>query len=253
MRAILTYHSLDDSGSPVSVAPRVFESQVAWLAAGTVRVFPLDDLMVMAAERESPEHAVAITFDDACESVGAVAAPLLAARGLPYTVFTVTGHAGKTNSWGGRSAPGIPELPLMTWDQLGRLRDAGAEIGAHTRTHSRLPSLSAEALDDELSGSADCIAAELGVRPETFAYPYGAHDALVASRARSVFRWSCTTDLRLLGASEDRALLPRLDMYYFRQPGQLESWGTPSFRRRLQMRAGVRRVRELARSMGLAS
>ena len=38
MRAILTYHSIDESGSPISVDPDAFRRHVRWLASGRVRV-----------------------------------------------------------------------------------------------------------------------------------------------------------------------------------------------------------------------
>ncbi|TFG50637.1 MAG: polysaccharide deacetylase, partial [Gemmatimonadales bacterium] len=45
MRAILTYHSIDDSGSPISVAPEQFRAHVRWLQSGVIRVVPLAELL----------------------------------------------------------------------------------------------------------------------------------------------------------------------------------------------------------------
>jgi hypothetical protein len=45
-------------------------------------------------------------------------------------------------------------------------------------------------------------------------------------------------------------LLPRMDMYYFRQPGRLEGWGTPRFRRRLSVRHLFRRLRARVGEIG---
>jgi peptidoglycan/xylan/chitin deacetylase (PgdA/CDA1 family) len=252
VRAILTYHSLDDSGSPISVSPDVFRAHVSWLAAGHVRVLPLGAVVDEANDRDASD-AVAITFDDACANVGSVGAPLLADHGLPYTLFAVTQFVGRTNLWDGSAEAGIPELRLLSWEELGRLHGEGAEIGAHTRTHRRLPAVARSLVDDELAGSAAAIAAELGIQPQSFAYPYGAYDRLVADRARALFRWSCTTDLRALRPTDDRALLPRLDMYYFRHVGQLEAWGTPAFRHRLWVRSSARRLKGFARQVGVLS
>ena len=49
MRAILTYHSIDESGSPISISEQVFRSQIAWLAKGHVKVVSLETLMGMPA------------------------------------------------------------------------------------------------------------------------------------------------------------------------------------------------------------
>ena len=86
---------------------------------------------------------------------------------------------------------------------------------------------------------------ETGVKPTTFAYPYGAHDAVSAAAVRERFALACTTELRALRAVEDRALLPRLDMFYLRSPGLLERWGSAAFRSLLWLRSRGRQVRGL--------
>lgn len=58
------------------------------------------------------------------------------------------------------------------WETLRALR-ARADFGAHGVTHAPLARLTPEAMARELRASAERIAAELGVRPALFAYPYG--------------------------------------------------------------------------------
>lgn len=246
MRAILTYHSIDESGSPISVGREAFRAHVRWLASGAVRVLPLSELV--AADDE--QDAVAITFDDGFQNFVHEAAPLLQEAALPATVFVVPEHVGGTNDWGGRAVPGIPTLPLMHWNALGELARAGVALGAHTRRHRDLSQVRGAALEDEVAGCVERMAAELGHRPTTFAYPYGAVDAIAATVVRDVFALACTTELRPLRRDDDRALLPRLDMYYLRDPGQLEAWGSAAFRSRLWLRAQGRRVRRLVQGGG---
>lgn len=233
MRAILTYHAIDRSGSPISVSPEAFARHVRWLASGRVRVVPLPALAA------TPGDAVAITFDDGYTSVAAEAAPLLAEHGLPATVFVVSGCVGRTNGWD-RATPGVPELPLLDWPALERLTAAGFAVGAHTRTHPRLDQLAGAALEDEILGGAAAVERRLGARPATFAYPYGATSAAAARVARAHFACAVTTELRPLGATDDAALLPRLDSYYYRDPAHLERWGTLAFGARLRVRAAAR-------------
>jgi peptidoglycan/xylan/chitin deacetylase (PgdA/CDA1 family) len=238
VRAILTYHSIDSSGSPVSVAPRDFDRHVRWLATGRVRVVALEDLVAVPPE----EHAVALTFDDGFANFATEAAPRLREHDLPATLFVVSGHAGRTNAWGGRDAAGIPTLPLLDWDALGRVAEGGIAIGAHTRTHARLERLDAGAATAEIAGSADEIAQRLGRRPTTFAYPYGAVSRTAAEIARAHFACAVTTAMRTLRSGEDRAMLPRLDAWYFRDPARLEAWGSARFNAHLRARALVRRA-----------
>ena len=246
MRAILTYHSIDSSGSPVSVSEETFSAHARFLGSGRVGVVPLADLPALPDE----EDAVALTFDDGFLNFSRLAMPLLVDLGLPATVFVVSDAVGTTNAWGGREVPGIPTLPLMGWKELHSVRDAGFEIGAHTRHHPDLTTVSGEQLEDETAGCVDRISSELGERPHSFAYPYGAVNEAVARHSRRLFERSVTTELRPLAPDEDTALLPRLDAWYFRGPGALEGWGTSSFRRRLWIRAQGRRVRALVTSGG---
>jgi peptidoglycan/xylan/chitin deacetylase (PgdA/CDA1 family) len=73
----------------------------------------------------------------------------------------------------------------MGWEELGRLAEAGWEIGSHTRTHPRLPTLGGGALEDELAGSRTDLEERLGVPCRSLAYPYGAADRRVAQAARA--------------------------------------------------------------------
>ncbi|MDQ3697272.1 MAG: polysaccharide deacetylase family protein [Gemmatimonadota bacterium] len=239
MKAILTYHSIDPSDSPVSVDETTFRRHVRWLESGSVRVVPIPELMRLPPETD----AVALTFDDGFRNFATVAAPLLLDSGLPAAVFVVSERAGKTNAWSGVSDGKVPTLPLLDWGELSDLAERGVELGAHTRTHPRLGELSAAAQRDEIAGSVERIAAETGHRPRGFAYPYGSvSDETTAAVAESC-EWACTTELRPLNAAECSHRLPRLDMFYWRAPGRLEAWGTPRFRRYLWLRAGARRVR----------
>lgn len=240
------YHSIDATGSPISVDPATFRAHVAWLARGPVRVLPVAELAGAGAE----EDAVALTFDDGFANLETEAAPLLADHGLPATVYVVPGAVGGTNAWSGRDAPGIPTLPLLGWDGIGRVRERGMEVGAHTRTHRPLPSLSPAELEDEVAGGGEAIAAATGIRPDSFAYPYGAYDRASARMVADRYAWGVTTDLRPLARNENAALLPRLDAWYFRQPGRLEAWGSARFRWRLRARGVARRARETFRPAG---
>ena len=245
MKAILTYHSVDESGSVISVGERTFRRHVRWLASGRVRVLPLDRLVEAPADVD----AVAITFDDGLASFERVAAPLLREHGLPATLYVVTDAVGTTNVWRGRADAGIPVFELLGWDALGRLATEGISIGAHTRTHPDLAQLDRGAVEDEIVGSKTRLARELGVDATTFAYPYGALSDAARDVVAREFRYGVTTRLAVLGPHDDPARLPRLDSYYFRAPGTLEAWGTARFRVRMGLLAGARSVRRsLARS-----
>ena len=246
MKAILTYHSVDETGSVISVSERTFRRHVRWLAAGHVSVVTLDALLTLPDDAD----AVAITFDDGLESFGRIAAPLLLEHHLPATLFVVSDAVGTTNVWRGKRDAGIPVLPLLDWDSLGRLTSEGFSIGAHTCTHLDLASAAPAEAAREITSSKARLASELGVGVTTFAYPYGSVSSAARDAVSREFHYGVTTRLALLAPHDDPARLPRLDSYYLRATGTLEAWGSTRFRMRMGLLAGARSVRgSLSRSL----
>lgn len=238
MRAILTYHSIDPSGSVVSLDPRTFGHHVDWLISGSVRVSTLAEILALPPSVDG----VALTFDDGFQNFRTEAWPRLRDRGLPVTLFVVSSRVGGTNVWESGSST-VPQLPLLDWEALGRLADEGVMIGSHTETHSDLERLSGDRLAAEVGGSAEEIERRLGIRPTAFCYPYGRTSVEAIALVRERYDWATTTELRPLGPVESPHMLPRLDTYYFRHPDKLAAWGTGRFRTRLWLRRQARRVR----------
>jgi peptidoglycan/xylan/chitin deacetylase (PgdA/CDA1 family) len=247
VKAILTYHSIDDSGSPISVSPEVFAGHVRCLAASRFDVVSLEELVQL------PHYvnAVAITFDDGFSNFATHAWPLLQDHGFPVTMFVVSDHAGGFNSWQSPRFPQAPQLPLMSWAELGRLAASGLTIGSHTRQHFDMRLLPDAQLLDELAGASLRIEKETGSPPSAFAYPYGAYNDRVVDAVRSAHRLACTTDLRFVRKNEDRVRLPRLDAYYFRRAGMLEGLGSGPFERHIWVRAGGRKLRRALELTGV--
>jgi len=207
---ILTYHSLDTSGSVISVAPQVFQEQMACLAETGVPVVSLDRV------RETP-GSVALTFDDGFRNFFDHAFPVLQRHGFPATVFAVSGFCGGRNDWPSQPRnSGIPILELMGWHELQQIARAGISVGCHTATHPRLSLLSDAQLDDELHGSRAAIEDRAGMLADTFAYPYGDFDPRVRQAVSRHFRLACGTKLGFLSRTSGAWDLQRLDIYYLR-------------------------------------
>jgi peptidoglycan/xylan/chitin deacetylase (PgdA/CDA1 family) len=63
---------------------------------------------------------------------------------------------------------------IMSWDELRIMAaDPLVHIGAHTKDHFAVAKLPETDAMEQMVGSADRIAQELGKRPVHFAYPYG--------------------------------------------------------------------------------
>jgi peptidoglycan/xylan/chitin deacetylase (PgdA/CDA1 family) len=243
---VLTYHSIDDSGSVISVSPDRFRRQMAALKRSGAVVTTPDQ-----ASRTT--GAVAITFDDAFANFHRHALPVLVEHGFPATVFAVSGYCGRRNDWPTQPAGDIPVLDLMSWEQLKECHRAGISIGAHTVTHPFLGALSASAAEQEMLQSREEIEQRLGAATPWFAYPYGDLGGSAREIARRSFQKSFTTELRNLAGASDRAALPRIDVYYIQHPFWFGRLTRPETTAWLASRRLPRKVRQLLYSRPTSS
>jgi peptidoglycan/xylan/chitin deacetylase (PgdA/CDA1 family) len=245
---ILMYHSVaqDDEAGFIEpqnrIAPRLFEQQMAFLAAER-RVVPLAELVEAIERGESPSAGtVCITFDDGYRDNLTVAAPILDQYRLPATLFLATGYVERAeNQWSDtlhrvidrslharmleashgerlrvldefRGSQKPPRL-MLDWDEARRLvrRYPRFEIGGHTRDHLDLTRHPGEA-PAQIEGCAADLRRELGVEPRHFSYPYGRSCA--ASRRAVMhagWRSAVVTDAApRIGPAADRYAMPRV-------------------------------------------
>ena len=166
----------------------------------------------------SADRLVAFTFDDGFASVARNAAPVLAAHGLPATVFCVAGHIGGRNDWASNPSGGV-DSALVSADDIEELVSAGFEIGSHGFEHLPVPEASGAALEQEITGSKDALEQLTGTEVRSYAYPYGALPrAEVRSRVERTYAAACTTRVGLVGSRPDMHALPRVDAHYVRRP-----------------------------------
>lgn len=227
--AILTYHSIDRSGSVLSIAPELFAWQMSSLARAGIPVVPLKDI-------RNHKGAVALTFDDAYQNFHTEALPVLRRFTYSATVFAISGE-GRAQLGPGSS------LPLMTWDELGEASRCNIEIGAHTVGHPRLTSLPFEQACEEIAESQQEIRRRLGVPADSFAYPYGESSPALRDFVRDRFAQGVGVRLDYLAEEDDRADLPRLDVYYLQKQKLFASLFSAGVRRYIQLRRAARELR----------
>jgi peptidoglycan/xylan/chitin deacetylase (PgdA/CDA1 family) len=240
---ILTYHSIDRSGSLISTSPEKFREQMQFLKDADFNVIPLADLVSSLREVSPlPAKSVAITFDDGLRSVYQEAFPVLQDFGFAATVFLVAEYCGRRNDWNGQ-LPSIPIMDVSSWDEIQEMSRGGVEFGAHTQSHPDLAALSHENAVREVLGSKATIEDYLGREVRFFAYPCGNRSQAVDTLVRKEFAAACSTELAFVNSASDVFFLPRIDMYYFSRNQLFNRLERPSVSQYLKFRRLLRFVR----------
>jgi peptidoglycan/xylan/chitin deacetylase (PgdA/CDA1 family) len=203
---ILMYHGVADVAedpNQLCVTPARFAEQMSWLKAHGLRGVGIGTLVdAMRAGRQRGQ--VGITFDDGYVNVLEAAVPELRRHGFTATMFIISGRLGGSNEWDAG-----PAWPLMSADQVGKLADAGMEVGSHGATHARLAGVSADQLEAEVSGSRASIGELMGAPTRGFAYPYGSMDAAARRAVRDAgYEYACAVETPM--AELGMMALPRI-------------------------------------------
>ncbi len=183
---VLCYHAVSGTWpDELAVRPSDLEQQISYL----LKADYVPATFTEAVTAPPAKRTLAVTFDDGFLSVFERAFPILAALGVPATLFVPTEKVG---TGGPMSWPGIDqwlatqhrdELVGASWDQIGELDEAGWEIGSHTQTHPHLTKVDDETLAEELSQSRHDVERRLGHGCHSIAYPYGDVNRRVAAAA----------------------------------------------------------------------
>tara|TARA_R110002110_G_scaffold90974_1_gene236403 strand:+ start:44842 stop:45843 length:1002 start_codon:yes stop_codon:yes gene_type:complete len=207
---ILLYHHVSESTPPsTSVTPDRFRQHLDYLADNGLNVIALNELLSRGLSGEPlPENAVAITFDDAYVSVFTEAAPMLARRGWPFTVFLA-------------SQPLDDQVPgYMSWRQAQQLLEMGGDIGSHSHSHDYLARRQDgendgqwhRRMETEIDQNLQRIATELEVEVSAFAYPFGEYNQALKSMVARRGLYGVAQQSGAVGRHTDPQQIPRFPM-----------------------------------------
>jgi peptidoglycan/xylan/chitin deacetylase (PgdA/CDA1 family) len=209
----LSYHAFCKGRSPnrYVVSRRAFARQMTAIRVLGYRPIAFEELAQALREaRPAPPRAVVVTIDDGYRDNLELAHPVLSRRGIPATIFLVSGRIGGRSDW--EEDPTLGGRPLLSLEELALLRADGVRFGAHTRSHRPLPDATEDEIAAEVGGSREDLEG-LGVLARTFAYPYGRYDErAVAAVEAAGFVGAGTTDPRRARLDDAPLLIPRIEI-----------------------------------------
>ncbi len=210
---VLMYHQIDEppprgtSLRGLIVAPSSFAWQMQMLRLMGYKGLSMTELEPYL-KGEKQGKVVGITFDDGYQNNLQHALPQLLKNCFTATCYGVSSMIGGSNSWDHGK---VAEKPLMTLDDWRAWRDAGMDIGSHTRTHAKLTELPAEEARAQITGSKQELEQTVGCVVRHFCYPYGWYSPDHQQMAREAGYFTATTTHRgRVQAGDDLYTLRRI-------------------------------------------
>ncbi|MTI98470.1 MAG: polysaccharide deacetylase [Marinobacter adhaerens] len=217
---VLQYHHVSDSTPPAtSTSVSLFEGQLDMISDLELEVVGLHKgTEATLAGTDGQGNRIAITFDDAYDSVYHTAAPLLSEKAYPYAIFVNTEAVGRNG--------------YMTWDQIRELAERpGVTIANHSADHGHLARKPNESESDwqarvtnSLDSAQESLEEELDSPAPMFAYPYGEFDEALERRIAERGWYGFGQQSGAIGQQTEKTRLPRFPMANaYGQLGNLEN------------------------------
>jgi peptidoglycan/xylan/chitin deacetylase (PgdA/CDA1 family) len=181
-----------------TVEPAVFASEIDALA--THGYHPISQLRLFNALFHGdslPSKPVLLSVDDGYVDDVKTILPILQAHHFVATFYVITRR--------------FHEPGFLNPTEVRRLDAAGMDVGAHTRTHVPLATVSSRELTSQVRGSREDLERVLGHPVQWFAYPFGSFNASVVAEIRAAgFVLAVTTQGGTRESSLNPLTMPRI-------------------------------------------
>ena len=203
---VLSYHSINDDNSPLSLKINFFENQLKYLKKKGFKTINFD-------ETDKKENkTIIITFDDGYKDILYNALPILKKYNFKATSFLVTNFIGDYNYWDKKKAD-YNKKELMNETDINEWISNGMSIGSHSHYHSDLTTISESNLINELDFSKKILEDKFNNNNNIFCYPYGKLNGKVYNFVKKIYDKALTTNRsRYDTFFHDTHLIPRIDM-----------------------------------------
>lgn len=122
---VLMYHEVKNNNGKIAVSTELFDEHLTMLEENGYNVISIEQFedFMLGKEKEIPNNAVVLTFDDGYEDFYENAYPILKEHNMPATNFIVVKSSDIFN-------PDI--IPHMTWEQMQKMSKEGMSFYSHT-------------------------------------------------------------------------------------------------------------------------
>ena len=200
------YHSImDDHDKSVSI--NSFEMQMKLMKKMGYQTINLSGL-----NKNLTKKKFIITFDDGYENLITNAFPILNKLGFSATCFIVTNMLNDYNMWD-VNRDDYKKMKLMNRNQIYQWVSNGFEIGSHTKDHLDLTSLNINKKKEQIIDSKNFIKRDLGIKLDSFAYPFGSYDDETIKIVEQNYEYAVTTKPSKYNPNKfDNMKLPRISI-----------------------------------------
>lgn len=158
----------------LEITPKFLRQTIETYRQQGHRFVSIDEACDIISKGRTNHPFVCLTFDDGYQDNYAIAYPILKQMEVPFAIYVTTGFIDNRIPirWYPNEKQGINTESLKTMDA-----DPLCTIGAHTISHPKLDTLTAEEQQKEIEQSLQELETLLGHPIHHFSYPHGAYNA----------------------------------------------------------------------------
>tara|TARA_X000000950_G_scaffold244152_1_gene300110 strand:- start:621 stop:1331 length:711 start_codon:yes stop_codon:yes gene_type:complete len=203
---ILSYHSISDEQSSISLSTNIFEKQIIFLKKLSYETVNFDEI------DPNKKNQIILTFDDGYKDILINALPILKKYNFKATCFFVTNLIGKNNNWDNKKE-NYKIKELMNPDDIKKWYENGMSVQSHSHNHLDLTKLSNMEIINELEYSKKYLKEKFNIKSDVFCYPFGKVNRNVYEITKKIYKNAVTTNRSRYNINKhNRILIPRIDM-----------------------------------------
>jgi peptidoglycan/xylan/chitin deacetylase (PgdA/CDA1 family) len=175
---IFVYHRFaDERYKSADTTLKELTRQFEYFKSNNYTVVPLSKILDKLEKKEEiPTKWIALTVDDAYKSFYDNGLEVFKKYNYPFSLYVYVKATEKHYG------------DYMNWEQIKEASKYG-EIGLHSYSHPRLQNLTQEEIIEDTKKAYDIFVKNLGITPETYAYPYGEFTEDVKSTLKNNFNF----------------------------------------------------------------